>query len=166
MNDLYNLNFSDFSVQILPVGEKGPIYYNNVIQIEDVYSHDGNYNEAVENYFNLKIKGLNNMDKFLHDIENDTNLYRGLYRGLYIGLYYWLIYSGPNTYDLVSFETPEFIQGFISICRAFQVDFTDYVLGDPFMYHENTKIPTYYSIELYRIIRRYFCIFMIHEWIP
>lgn len=145
INYLDNLNISDFSVQIIPVGEideAGPIQPNNIVQISNGYSEDDEYDKAVESYYAGEINGIDDMDEFLHDMQNIDNT------ALDKGLYYWLIYSRPDTHQLFSFQSIEFVQGFISICRAFRVDFTDYAFGNPFMYHENTKTPTYYSIEL------------------
>src|SRR3989304_2198694 len=42
----------------------------------------------------------------------------------------WII--DEHFFGLHSFSTPEFIQGFISICNASQVDFRDYIAGPPF----------------------------------
>ena len=47
-----------------------------------------------------------------------------------------------GVYNLYSFASPEFIQGFISMCNAFNVDFRDYVSGLPFK-TENNKLIHY-----------------------
>jgi hypothetical protein len=62
-------------------------------------------------------------------------------------------------YTLVSFRTAEFIQGFISTCNAYNIDFRDYVLGSPFKYiYETQQIINYtiegYDLEPYNVIRR------------
>jgi hypothetical protein len=41
------------------------------------------------------------------------------------------------------------VQGFISICNAFDVDFRDYIIGTPFKYIQNTIVN--YQIEGYDI---------------
>jgi hypothetical protein len=60
-------------------------------------------------------------------------------------------------YSLYSFATLDFVQGFISACSAFDVDFRDYSAGTPFTYHDH-KITNYdiqgYDIAPFNIIAR------------
>lgn len=73
--------------------------------------------------------------------------------------YGWFMKNKPNAnpdyedieYDLYEFETPEFIQGFISMCNAGQVDFRDYVYGTPFIYDFDAREYIKYAIEGYDI---------------
>lgn len=62
---------------------------------------------------------------------------------------YGLFIKHHNLYNLYTFSDPEFIQGIITICDAFNVDFRDYVAGMPFKYINQNKI--YYAIEGYII---------------
>lgn len=48
-----------------------------------------------------------------------------------LGYYGWWIRDYLE-YSLYQFQTVDFIQGFISICNAFEVDFRDYIAGPPF----------------------------------
>lgn len=64
----------------------------------------------------------------------------------------WWISTGNGDRDffyLYTFRTPEFIQGFISMCDAFNVDFRDFILGNPFKI--NNGVRTDYNIEGYDI---------------
>lgn len=51
-----------------------------------------------------------------------------------------------NNYHLFTFQTPEFIQGFISACNAFNIDFRTYIAGLPFTIENGKKVA--YTIEL------------------
>jgi hypothetical protein len=42
----------------------------------------------------------------------------------------WMQNPVTYMYELVVFDSSEFIQGFITICNAFQVDYHDYVIGN------------------------------------
>jgi hypothetical protein len=64
---------------------------------------------------------------------------------------WWIRAPNDLRYALYSFPTPDFIQGFISMCNAFGVDFRDYVYGLPFKYNHETREVTYYQIEGYDI---------------
>lgn len=46
------------------------------------------------------------------------------------GYAWW--FKDQETYDMYVFSDPEFPQGFISVCDAFDVDFRDYIAGPPF----------------------------------
>lgn len=63
-------------------------------------------------------------------------------------LYGWWI-KGENKYTLYQFETMDFIQGFISACDIFEVDFRDYIIGLPFKVENKVKVD--YIIEGYDI---------------
>jgi hypothetical protein len=66
--------------------------------------------------------------------------------------YGWWIGPRPSPeYILYSFPDAYFIQGFISMCDAFRVDFRDYVYGLPFKYDPETQETTHYQIEGYDI---------------
>lgn len=54
-------------------------------------------------------------------------------------------------FELFTFSSADFVQGFISMMNAFNVDFRDYTLGPPFKYEDDTREPTYYSVEGYDI---------------
>lgn len=56
-----------------------------------------------------------------------------------------------DSYQLFEFDNAQFVQGFISICNAFQVDFRNYILGPPFKYDHNNNEVTYYNIQGYDI---------------
>ncbi|CAH6419464.1 Hypothetical protein HVR_LOCUS644 [uncultured virus] len=72
------------------------------------------------------------------------------------GYFAWGIYN-PNlihkldltSYDLYMFQSFEFIQGFISVCDAFQVDFREYSLGLPFRTEQGRNV--FYGIEGYDV---------------
>jgi hypothetical protein len=64
---------------------------------------------------------------------------------------WWIGRPRNPEYTLYSFISSEFIQGFISICDAFGVDFRDYIYGLPFKYNPRTKERLYYRIEGYDI---------------
>lgn len=104
---------------------------DNIIQIGD---DDFEYYMAINYYLSRTINNI-------YDFHTATAY------PLQRGIYYWPIFNKEQSYDLFCFQPHEFIQGFISICHAFQVNFTDYVIGNPFMYHETKETPTYYSIE-------------------
>jgi hypothetical protein len=57
--------------------------------------------------------------------------------------------QNPDVYYLYTFESPEFVQGFISMCQSFKVDFRDYILGPPFKWANGR--PVYYAIQGYPI---------------
>ena len=59
---------------------------------------------------------------------------------------YW-----EKKYTLFAFDSPQFIQGFISICRGFGVDFRDYIVGTPFKYDRNQREIINYEIEGYDV---------------
>lgn len=54
-------------------------------------------------------------------------------------------------YDLFAFDDADFIQGFITICNAFDEDFRNYIFGPPFKYNYDTREITYYNIQGYDI---------------
>ena len=64
---------------------------------------------------------------------------------------WWILNLLEDKYTLYTFITVDFIQGFISACNAFGVDFRDYILGLPFTYRKGIRDPIYYSIETYDI---------------
>lgn len=88
--------------------------------------------------------------EYIWDIEDqedgpeETTYYRA-------GYFIWRLKDFNFIYDslLYTFRTPEFIQGFISMCNGFGVDFRQYVLGLPSKYERETDTITYYSIEGY-----------------
>jgi len=64
---------------------------------------------------------------------------------------WWIFDSGDDNFcTLFSFVTSDFIQGFISICAAFGVDFRNYIFGTPFRYIQGTLVN--YRVEGYDII--------------
>lgn len=63
---------------------------------------------------------------------------------------WWLPNLVDNTFILYKFQTPEFIQGFISTCNGFNVDFRDYILGPPFKVNDQGQ-EIYYDIQGYDI---------------
>lgn len=67
-------------------------------------------------------------------------------------MFAWWISVGDGDRDffyLYTFRTPEFIQGFISMCDAFNVDFRAFILGNPFKITDGVR--TDYNIEGYDI---------------
>lgn len=64
---------------------------------------------------------------------------------------WWIEQSLNTSYALYSFQSYEFIQGFITSMNTFGVDFRNYILGPPFTYELNQKAPVYYMIEGYDI---------------
>lgn len=67
------------------------------------------------------------------------------------GAFAWWVSIGDDSYGFYEFESLQFIQGFISICNAFNVDFRDAILGPPFTYDVDLGKQTFYSIEGYDI---------------
>lgn len=67
--------------------------------------------------------------------------------------YGWWITEPLNqkSYTLYNFSSADFIQGFISICNIFAVDFRDYILGTPFKYNNATHKIVNYEIEGYDV---------------
>jgi hypothetical protein len=64
------------------------------------------------------------------------------------GEFGWFIYHPLDDYSrLYSFRGPDFIRGFISMCRAYQIDFHDYMTGFPFKV--GAQELTYYEIREY-----------------
>jgi hypothetical protein len=65
----------------------------------------------------------------------------------------WWLKNGSDpthtTYNLVVFETKDFIDGFISICNYLKVDFRNYIADTVFYMNAGVKIPQY--IEGYYI---------------
>jgi len=51
-----------------------------------------------------------------------------------------------HSYRLFTFDTPEFLQGFISICQAFQVNYNDLIVSPIFRFENGTIVE--YRIEL------------------
>lgn len=86
---------------------------------------------------------------------NDNTIERGNIYGnlLSPAKFGWWIESidDADMYHLYAFDDAQFIQGFISICNAFNVDFRDYIFGPPFKYNHNTKEIIYYTIQGYEI---------------
>lgn len=60
-------------------------------------------------------------------------------------------FQEPNSAIIYKFKSADFVQGFISICTGFNVDFRNYVIGRPFVYNHETKDITQYSVEGYDI---------------
>lgn len=59
---------------------------------------------------------------------------------------------GPaDSFVVYKFQSADFVQGFISICTGFNVDFRNYVVGPPFVYNQETQDVTLYSVEGYDI---------------
>lgn len=64
----------------------------------------------------------------------------------------WWLKNQSNTYNLVSFETKDFINGIISICNYLNTDFRNYIAGPPFYMNAGVKVYQYisgYDIPLY-----------------
>jgi hypothetical protein len=61
----------------------------------------------------------------------------------------WWLKNSNATYNLVVFETKDFINGFISICNYLNTDFRDYIAGTPFYITAGNKMNLY--IEGYDI---------------
>lgn len=55
----------------------------------------------------------------------------------------WWLSGGNNIYNLVVFETKEFIDGFISLCNYLNTDFRNYIAGTPFYISSGVKVPQY-----------------------
>jgi hypothetical protein len=53
------------------------------------------------------------------------------------GYAWW--FRDQDLYDMYVFSDPEFPQGFISVCDAFEVDFRDYIAGPPFSLDPGTR---------------------------
>lgn len=64
---------------------------------------------------------------------------------------WWIEDPSNANYSLFSFQTTEFIQGFITAMNTFGVDFRNYILGPPFTYELNQNNPIYYTVEGYDI---------------
>ena len=87
-------------------------------------------------------------DRIIYEMENRRDPY------FEPGKYGWWISTtrlDREYYDLVTFTSAEFIQGFISMCSAFGVDFRRFVFGSPFMYDRQSNEPIFYAIEGYPI---------------
>lgn len=69
------------------------------------------------------------------------------------GIFGWWLYSPMNafSYDLYIFESADFVQGFVSMCRAFGVDFRNFTLGPPYKFYVEDMEPRYYEVEGYDI---------------
>lgn len=92
------------------------------------------------------------MDYKLDDATKDEIIARdNNYRPLDNSFGWWIYNPLNNKYTLFSFSSPDFIQGFISACNAFSIDFRDYILGAPFTHQVGIQDPTYYFMETYDI---------------
>ena len=121
---------------------------DKILNIVDVVDGYGNmtdlygYYSAVNYYFWNLLNDNNTWEEL--DYQQDEIQYQHVY--------YWYIYDndghGNQTYKLYTFNIAEFIQGFITICRAFQVDFRYYIQGNPFRYDTGNNTQTFYSIEV------------------
>jgi len=60
----------------------------------------------------------------------------------------WVLQEN-TLYNLYQFKTPEFMQGFISICNNFSTDFRDYIYSVPFKYIFDSNTLIKYDIEGY-----------------
>ena len=116
----------------------------NIVTVVDGYGNTDNLNtyyQAIDSYFWNLLNTNGDWEELNYQHDNIN----------YRDLYYWYIYyndGNDQTYKLYAFNTLEFIQGFITICRAFQVDYIDYVQGNPFRYNEGNNNPTFYLIEV------------------
>lgn len=54
-----------------------------------------------------------------------------------------------SRYIVCQFSSEQFIQGFITICDAYNVDFREFTLGRPFTYNKTTATRTYNNISGY-----------------
>lgn len=64
---------------------------------------------------------------------------------------WWIYHAREETYRLYEFQTPEFMQGFISIVKAFGLDFRQFVMGPPYKFSPEAKEPIIYNITDYDI---------------
>ena len=55
----------------------------------------------------------------------------------------WMQNPVSYMYELIIFNGPEFIQGFKTICDAFQVDYQNYILSDMFKYDDLGNLVVY-----------------------
>lgn len=69
------------------------------------------------------------------------------------GYFGWWIFSTKfsniNRYKLYTFRNSDFVRGFISMCKAFNVEFRNYILGSPFTDSKLGRV--YYTIKGYDI---------------
>jgi len=122
--------YNDANVEI--VTEEGLVIDIYIDDPETLY-------QALRNY----VAGQANTSDIIDRMDNILPLDEGSF-------VWWISYPlTGDTYELYSFNSAEFVQGFISMCNAFNVDFRDYILGSPFKYV--TQEPTYYQVEGYDI---------------
>jgi hypothetical protein len=119
--------------------------HKNDISIESRGNNIQEYYLAVKDYFQYTA----------YDPDMIAEIMRNFYyQPLDTENYYWWIsntINDVNSYNLVSFKTNEFVQGFISMCNGFNVDFREYVLGYPFKFSNDKQGPIFYGIEGYNI---------------
>jgi len=74
------------------------------------------------------------MNKYIvAETTNSSDLFKYNVEDQYYG--WWL--KDIETYKLYQFQATDFIQGFISICTFFDMDFRDYIAGPPFITSNN-----------------------------
>jgi hypothetical protein len=108
------------------------IYVDDIIITLRAYGGDGGFHEIMRNY--IKFVGIYSFQIDGYYPDND--------------MYGWWIINPPekHQYTLYTFRSAEFVQGFISICEAFGINYENKALSYPFTYDENTDTITQYDI--------------------
>lgn len=120
-----------------PIREETSIYIFDPDEEETEYSMtiDDIPGEALQQYITERAEV---------DLLDTTKFY-----GTFDTFFVWILDPETDSYFLVDFTNPSFIQGFISITRAFGVDFRNYVYGPPFKVRDGEK--EFYQIQGYEI---------------
>lgn len=123
---------------------------NNILE----YYNRRTYNICLANYYigfdsYVNIVNRNPMDA-PHGIASTTFVNNSILHPRHNQTGWWIKYD-MSVDELYSFQSNDFVQGFIHVCNVFNLDFRDYIVGPPFKYDPITRQYIFESIEGYDI---------------